>query len=152
MKALGGFGELWEAQVVSWIFVEALKKQTTRSVEDIMFISLLKFLLKTSENIKKQTLKSTEDSLSIFLLRNRLKAYGNRPGHLIKAEGKRRKQTLISIGDSFYIFLAKYVLSLRKWTRRFIVNLSLIFLLRFPSKAEGIEPEIHRGIICYSHG
>ena len=91
MKALGGFGKLWEAQVVSWIFVKGLKKQTTRFMEDIMFISLLKFLLKTSGNIKKKTLKSTEDSLSIFLLRNRLKAYGNRPGHLIKAEGKRRK-------------------------------------------------------------
>ena len=85
-EALGSSGRLWES------LGKGLKKWTTRSILDLLFISLLRYLLKTSgkrrkqtrdpqrtycyipsyifiKGLRKQTTKSIEDLLSVFLLR-----------------------------------------------------------------------------------
>ena len=85
-EALGSSGRLWES------LGKGLKKWTTRSILDLLYISLLRYLLKTSEKrrkstrdpqrtycyipsyifikgLRKQTTKSIQDLLSVFLLR-----------------------------------------------------------------------------------
>jgi len=46
-EALGSSGRLWES------LGKGLKKWTTRSILDLLFISLLRYLLKTSEKRRK---------------------------------------------------------------------------------------------------
>ena len=48
-EALGSSGRLWES------LGKGLKKWTTRSILDLLFISLLRYLLKTSEKRRKST-------------------------------------------------------------------------------------------------
>jgi len=45
-EALGSFGKLWEALGISGVSMKGLKKWTTRSIEDLLFIFLLRYLLK----------------------------------------------------------------------------------------------------------